>query len=119
MVQQYTQSGSAGASDGEARFSDQRRAESDGSGEAATHTHTHSVDSSGSRTGSTELRGRRLSKIEEKQKSGRYVHGLLAVAMSGECERHGSEANSYNPDPKVADYENAEAVFELFLNACK
>ena len=59
-------------------------------------------------------------------RTGIEVSNVLAVALQTESERRGTKTKDnlrtntvtgrrFNPDPKVADYENAQEVFEYFL----
>ena len=44
-----------------------------------------------------------------------YLGGLLDVAMQTESARRRAETHSFNPDPKVADYKNAEEIMKIFM----
>ena len=45
------------------------------------------------------------------------LSGLLDVAVQRTSRGQRAKTRSYNPDPKIADYESAEEIMEIFLNA--
>ena len=73
----------------------------------------------GSSTGGCGCTGRSKIGPSQVQESGRNNDGILAMAMPEKSSRLRTKTNSYNSDPKVADYASAEEVMEIFLNACK
>lgn len=97
------------------------------SGEAAdTHTHTHGARHlSNGGCGCSE---NRKTGTNQTPYHGNGLHDVLALEMPGESnglertpfeglQPEGTSHRRFNPDPRVADYENAEEVMELWLNA--